>query len=129
MKYIKKIESFIDSSTNLRCWKIPTKQPDILIALKKLENKEWCDFTLDDLLNIYGGYLYELKHVYIIKIESYDSEHITVFKEWTTVTTILKIKQRFKGQNVIIEDRGVIKVSKKEIEEYILEQDAKKYNL
>jgi len=114
MKYLKKFETI---RFPFIYWKVPTKEPDIFIAISKLKG---CTIKKEDLYSSRSEYLQTVKpdypgYFFIIHNLQQDS--------WFWMDSI---------ENQISDNlkyKGEVKITVKDVEKYYLEQDANKYNL
>ena len=107
-----------DTSDFIEYWKVPTSIPQLIIALNKIKD---CELTEKDYHKVSNKkYAYVCKMIRFRENALYMTEH-TINWYFNTGTKIIKTyENKFMGD---------IKVTKKDVEQYKIEQKAEKYNI
>lgn len=134
MKYLNRYDSVVNEFVEVLYWKIPTKEPNLTIALSKID---WCSLeTKDFYSNITKKKLFTEKYVYVLYIEIEVMTDYGIIRreekwEWLETSPDNWGRTRMFDDYKIdsLKNKGTITVSGKEIEQYNLEQVTNKYNL
>ena len=131
MKYIKKYESLNKEYADIKYWKIPTKDPDLTIALKKIPK---CTLTKKDFFDMMGHralFSFDYLFVFFIEIENINGYYKRKGWDWTE-SSIDRLEDLRKFEEIIIVNKtykGLIKVRKKDLDKYNLENLMNKFNI
>lgn len=117
---ITKFKIFENDETKdfIEYWKVPTTIPQLIIALNKIKE---CQLTEKDYVKVSNK-----KYAYVCKMYRYrtNAMYMTEYNVNWYFNTVTKIIKTYENEFM-----GEIKVSKKDIEQYKIEQKAGKYNI
>jgi len=132
MKYIKKYEgSNKEEFADIKYWKIPTKDPDLEIALKKIPD---CDLDRDNFYDMMGRrprFNYDNAYVLFIIKEVFTMDGNVFRKEhWDWVETPTQFSERFSNLSIINKKyKGKVKITDRDLEKYNQYKSMDKFNL
>ena len=131
MKYIKKYEgNSKEEFAYIKYWKIPTADPDLEIALKKISD---CDLDRDNFYDMMGRRpRFNYDYVYVIFVNKEIFSDMGVFNReyWDWVETAVQFSERFENLTIVDKKyKGKIKITDKDLEKYNQYKSMDKFNI
>lgn len=139
MKYIKKYEAeeeeyrLIHEYADIKYWIVSTKDPNLEISLKKIPK---CTLTRQDFYDFTRRPIFTYDYVYVLFVDSMEQNmdgYDVNRKYWNWLETSpdrWDLSRKFENVMIISKkNKGQIKVTKKDLEKYDLENTISKMNI
>jgi hypothetical protein len=131
MKYIKKYEgNSKEEFAYIKYWKIPTKDPDLEIALKKIPDCELDRDTFYDLMGRRPRFNFDYVYVIFVNKEIFSGAGVFNREYWDWVETATQFTERFENLTIVDKKyKGKVKITDKDLEKYNQYKSMDKFNI